>query len=189
MTHPEARAESGFAAARPNDSRTSLHARGHSMSGDRDAEAADRAAARPPTSPPADHGRKAAPGSDTANPTAGRPPTPTRSRTATPMDPPPECRAPSRSEERDGESESTSLQLYLCRNISQPVRFGLSTGARLGTPPGQGSRLTTAAKRRHHPPGHHTPERPAAAGLPMIPVTCRVGVSRRAQPRCLAPAQ
>ena len=107
MTHPEARADAGFAAARRNESRTSLRARGHSTSGDRDVEAADRAAARPPTSPPAGHGRKAAPGSDTANPTGARPPVPTHSHTATPTDRPPKRRAPSWSEERDGESEPT----------------------------------------------------------------------------------
>jgi len=129
MTHPEARADAGSAAAGPNEARRSLLARGHSTSGDKDA-GADRASARPPTSPPADRARKGARGSDTAIRTAARPPAPTHSHTATPTDRPPKPRAPSRSEERDGETEPTSRQLYLCRVQSQDARHAPTSSCR-----------------------------------------------------------
>jgi hypothetical protein len=116
MTHPEARADAGLASERQNESCTSPHTRGHSMSGDRDVEAADQAVARPPTRPPGGHGRKAAPRWDRANPTVGRPPVPTHSRTATPADRRPKSLAPSWSEERDGASDSTSCNSTYVEN-------------------------------------------------------------------------
>jgi hypothetical protein len=107
MTHPQARADADLTSERQNEPHTPPHTRGHSPSGDRDVEGAARAAARPPTSPPGGHDREASPRWDRANPSAARPRAPTHSRTATPTNRRPKPRGPSRSEKRDGGSDST----------------------------------------------------------------------------------
>ena len=110
MTHPGVPADDGVAAARWVEFRTSLRTRGHARSGDRDAEAADRASDHPPTSPRADRGRKGGPGSGTAIPSAVRSRVPIRSRSATSKDPPSRHQAPLETEQMGGERELTFVK-------------------------------------------------------------------------------